>query len=186
MLNFLIVGLAILHPASEHAHAPVVVPPEARTAVAVPFHPVDLLHSGQDNAEGLAFYEFRVPPRSAGAPPHVHAHEDEFFYVVTGTAQFLNGETVIEAGPGHFAALTRNHTHAFWNAGDEELVLLAGVTAGGFEAFFDAVAAEIAQGAPDDPAQMGALIARHAAERGIEIQMDRMPDAAAPFYGPPG
>ncbi|MHA6287234.1 cupin domain-containing protein [Maricaulis sp. CAU 1757] len=177
--------LAVTDPGAGHDHPPVIVPPGEGEAVGVPFHPVDKLLSEEDNADGLAFYEFRVPPQSAGAPPHTHTHEDEFFYVVSGTVSFLNGEEVVAGGPGTFAAMTRGHAHAFWNAGEDEAVMLVGVSAGEFETFFDAVAAEVAAAPPAGPEEMGALVGRLAAERGIEIRMDLLPDEAAELYGMP-
>lgn len=183
MLTVLLSTLSLLHPAGEHP--PKILAPGEGEPVDVPFHPTDLLISETENASGLSFYEFRVPPRSAGAPPHIHAHEDEFFYVVSGMVSFMNGESVIEGGPGTFAALTRGNAHAFWNAGDEEAVMVVGVSNGNFEDFFDAVAREVAAEQPAGPAAMGALVGRLGAERGIEIRMDLLPEQAAPFYGPP-
>ncbi len=167
------------------AHPPKIVEPGEGEPVPVPFHPVDLLLSESENEDGLSFYEFRVPPQSAGAPPHSHTHEDEFFFVVSGQVTFMNGDTVIEAGPGTFAALTRNHVHAFWNAGEDEAVMVVGVSNGEFEGFFDAVAAEVAEAQPQSPQEMGALVGRLAGERGIEIRMDLLPEEAVPFYGGP-
>lgn len=183
MILELVACAFLLHP--DAAHPPRIVAPGEGESVAVPFHPVDKLLSGDHNAEHLTFYEFRVPPQSAGAPPHVHSREDEFFYVVSGTVQFMIGEEVIEGGPGTFAALTRNHAHAFWNAGDEEALMVVAVTAGEFEDFFDAVATEAAELGPQDSAEIGALVGRLAAERGLEIRMDLLPEEAAPFYAPP-
>ena len=185
MLAVLLSALSILHPTPSGDHPPKIVGPGEGEPVGVPFHPVDLLLSEDENADGLSFYEFRVPPRSAGAPPHIHSHEDEFFYVVSGRVSFMSGEDIIEGERGAFAALTRGNAHAFWNAGDEEAVMVVGVSNGGFEDFFDAVALEVAAEQPADPAAMGALVGRLGAERGIEIRMDLLPEAAAPYYGPP-
>ena len=177
-------ALAVLTTAAA-AHPPKIVPPGEGEALAVPIHPVDKLLSGSENGDGLAFYEFRVPPGSAGAPPHVHAHEDEFFYVASGRVTFLDRGEVIEAGPGTFAALTRDNAHAFWNAGKEEAVMLVAVSNGRFEDFFDALSAEAAAQPPAGPEEAGAMIGRLAAERGIAIRMDLLPEEAARFYGAP-
>ncbi|MCQ8186072.1 cupin domain-containing protein [Parvularcula maris] len=175
MLQLLLAASALLHP-------PTIVGPGEGTPVAIPIHPVDKLLSQTENEDGLTFYEFRVLPRSAGAPPHTHTHEDEFFYVVSGTVQFLNGEQVVEGTPGTFAALTRGHPHAFWNAGDEPAVMVVGVSNGKFETFFDALAAEAKAKKPSTGAEMGELIGRLAAESDIAIRMDLLPEEAAPFY----
>jgi quercetin dioxygenase-like cupin family protein len=177
MLTLLLAATALLHP-------PKIVGPGEGTPVAIPIHPVDRLLSQDENQDGLTFYEFRVPPRSAGAPPHVHTHEDEFFYVVAGNVSFMNGDEVIEGRPGTFAALTRGHPHAFWNAGDEPAVMVVGVSNGRFEDFFDALAKEVREKNPATRAEVGEMIGRLAAESDIAIRMDLLPEEAARFYGP--
>ena len=169
------------------AHPPVIVPPGAGEDVPVPFHPVRLMLSGEASEGGVAFYEFTVPPESAGAPPHMHTREDEYFYVLSGEVTLLDGEEVVTAGPGALAAMTRGTTHAFWNAGDEELKMLCIVSGeNAFEAFFDALVVEMRNEAPEGPEAFGALVGRVAAEHGIAIRPEALPAEAARFYAPPG
>ena len=50
--------------------------------------------TGAETAGSFSFWEDQVPP-GAGAPPHVHIHEDEAFYVISGEIQVdcdLSGE----------------------------------------------------------------------------------------------
>lgn len=162
------------------AHPPKIVPAGEGTPIEVPFHPAEQLLRAEESTDGLAFYVFTVPPGTAGAPPHVHAHEDEYFYVLSGEASVLSEGEVVTLGPGGFAALTRDHLHAFWNAGEAEAVLLMSTT-DGFQAFFDAVAREAR--ADLSPPEMGALVGRLAAERGITIRMDAVPEEARRLYG---
>lgn len=164
-------------------HDPKIVMPGEGEPVGVPFHPVFELVSEDDTDSRASFYEFRVPARSAGAPPHTHTHEDEFFYVVSGEVSLMNGNEVVTAGPGAFAALTRGHLHAFWNASDEEVVLVMATVGGKFEDFFDEIAMEVRESQPGSPEEMGALVGRLGAERGIMIDMSKVPDEAKPLYG---
>ena len=164
-------------------HPPKIVPAGEGEAVGVPFHETEKLLGGAESADGAVFYLFRVPPRSPGAPPHVHTQEDEWFYVVSGAVSVLNGEDVVALGQGGFAAMTRDHLHAFWNAGEEEAVLLVGASRGGFEQFFDAVAAGVAENPALTPPEVGAMVSKLAAERGITIRMDAVPDEARGLYG---
>ena len=136
------------------AHDPKVVLPGEGKPVAVPFHPTTLLLSENENESGLSFYEFRVPPKTAAAPPHVHTGEDEFFYVVSGEVSFLDRETVITGDAGTFIALTRNNLHAFWNDSDEEAVLLVAASQGNFEKFFDDVAMTVQAEKPASAQEM--------------------------------
>jgi quercetin dioxygenase-like cupin family protein len=64
-----------------------------------------------------------VSPHSATHPPHRHA-EDEFFFVLEGTAEFyLNGETKT-AGPMTSFYCPSNSEHGIKNIGDTELKYL--------------------------------------------------------------
>ena len=164
-------------------HPPKIVPAGEGEPVGVPFHPTEKLLAGAETEDGAVFYLFRVPPRSPGAPPHVHTKEDEWFYVVSGAVSVLNGEEVVSLGQGGFAAMTRDHLHAFWNEGKDEAVLLVGASRGGFEQFFDAVAKGVAENPDLTPPEAGAMIGKLAAERGITIRMDKVPDEARGLYG---
>lgn len=64
-----------------------------------------------------------VAPHSATHPPHKHA-EDEFFFVLEGTAQFyLDGQTKT-AGPMTSFYCPSNVEHGISNVGDTELKYL--------------------------------------------------------------
>jgi len=64
-----------------------------------------------------------VAPHSATHPPHKHA-EDEFFFVLEGTAEFyLNGETKIGKAYSSFYC-PPNSMHGIRNIGDTELKYL--------------------------------------------------------------
>lgn len=64
-----------------------------------------------------------VQTKQATHPPHRHA-EDEFFFVLEGTAEFyLNGETVI-SGPYTSFYCPPNSEHGIRNVGETELKYL--------------------------------------------------------------
>ena len=150
-----------------------------------PFHPVRLLLSNAESAGEVTIYEFLLPPKSPGSPPHTHSLEDEYFYVLSGTLDVLsNGET-LRLKPGDFAALNRGHAHMFWNGSDTPTELLMTTTGSSFEAFIASAAPRIAEARPANAEEAGAVIGQLAAEHGIIISMDQMPEAAAPFYAPP-
>ena len=70
-----------------------------------------------------------------GPPRHVHAHEDECFYVLDGTVVVTCGEDVFEAGPRSFVFLPRGIPHTFHAAdGQADLLLIA--VPGGIEHYF--------------------------------------------------
>lgn len=166
------------------AHEPVVVPPGEGRPVAVPFHETTLLLSGTRSEAGLSIYEFIVAPRTGGAPPHRHTQEDEYAYVLEGTLTLMVGEQTFEASPGTLAALTRGNIHAFWNATDQPVRTLFFISQGGFEQFFDAVAVSLRDEPPENAQVANARIGAIAAEHGIEIRPELIPDDVRELYLP--
>jgi quercetin dioxygenase-like cupin family protein len=70
-----------------------------------------------------------------GPPRHVHAHEDECFYVLAGTVMVSCGDDVLEAGPRSFVFLPRGIPHTFHAADGQADVLFIAVP-GGIEHYF--------------------------------------------------
>src|SRR5688572_3260605 len=70
-----------------------------------------------------------------GTPPHVHRKEDELFYVIDGTFEFVYGDRRFTAGAGTALYLPRNVVHRFKNVGLTDGRLLVIVDPGGFAKF---------------------------------------------------
>jgi mannose-6-phosphate isomerase-like protein (cupin superfamily) len=154
-------------------------------AIGFPLHPTLRLAAAGSNQAGMSFFEIEIPANSAGAPPHRHTHEDEFFYVRQGSVTFMvDGERKM-IGAGGFVLLPRDGWHAVWNPGDKSATLLVGTSAGRFDDFFDAVAMEVAAAGELSPPEVGAIVGRLGVERGIIIDMDRLPDDVRGIYGLP-
>lgn len=148
-----------------------------------PLHPTTRFVGAETNDAGLSLFEIKVPANSAGAPPHTHTHEDEFFYVREGAVTFMADGQQKTISPGGLVMLPRGGSHALWNAGDEDATLLVGTSSGEFDDFFDAVAMEVASAGDLTPPEIGAIVGRIGAERGIIIDMSLVPDEVRPLYG---
>ncbi|WFE98980.1 quercetin 2,3-dioxygenase [Micromonospora sp. WMMD964] len=125
--------------------------------------------TGEQTRGSLTVVEFINPPGFA-APLHRHQHEDELFYLLSGTAEFRCDGEAFTAGPGDFVLLPVGLPHTFLVRPDEPLRALQITTPAGFEQF----AAEagtparnrrLPDQAPIDPAALGHAAARH----GIEL-----------------
>src|SRR5918996_2967268 len=68
--------------------------------------------------EGFSLVEHPIAPRTLAAPMHVHAHEDEYSYVLEGEVGVQVGDEVRYARPGDLVSKPRGVWHAFWNRTD--------------------------------------------------------------------
>jgi mannose-6-phosphate isomerase-like protein (cupin superfamily) len=79
-------------------------------------------------------FEF-VTPAGGRVPLHVHAHEDELYYILEGAYEIeCNGNTFM-AEAGAMAMLPRNIPHAFRNPTNKPARALTVFIPGGFDAF---------------------------------------------------
>jgi mannose-6-phosphate isomerase-like protein (cupin superfamily) len=105
----------------------------------------------------LFFADHPVPP-GYGVPLHVHAVEDELFYVLEGEIELLSAEGSTSAGPGTFVHLPHGVAHGFRNAGAKPARMLVVTTpGGGLEGLFRGLDAASRRPAPLDPAAMAAI-----------------------------
>jgi len=128
------------------------------------------LVTGEESGGSYFAMEALVPP-GGGPPPHIHSREDETFYVLEGSVEFLLGEEIVLAGPGDFVNVPRGTVHRFQNTGTDAARLVLTFTPAGIEHWFE----ETLEPAPnevspeDTPDNVEEVAARYA--------------AAAPRYG---
>ncbi len=119
----------------------------------------------------LSVIEVLAAP-GGGPPPHVHADEDEIWFVLDGEFEILHGEETLRLGPGGFAFVPRGTLHRFENVSDTPSRVLIAFTPGGFEEFFFEVGVPAVEG--ESPPPLGADEVdrtREAAGRyGLDIQ----------------
>jgi mannose-6-phosphate isomerase-like protein (cupin superfamily) len=97
-------------------------------------------------AGGGAFSLFEEVPPMVDTPRHVHANEDELFYVLEGEHVFQVGEEEFRVGPGGLAFGPRGVPHSQRRVipGDGRLLVLT--VPGGFDGFFRDLADAHAEG----------------------------------------
>jgi len=64
------------------------------------------------------------PPRLI-APPHIHHHDDEAWYVLEGALRIRVGNKEVEACAGSSVFVPRGTAHTYWNPGPRRGALLA-------------------------------------------------------------
>jgi mannose-6-phosphate isomerase-like protein (cupin superfamily) len=65
-----------------------------------------------------------VGPHRDGPSPHLHAAEDDSFYVLEGELTVLLEDEELVAGPGTFVLVPPGVTHTFANRGDDTVRML--------------------------------------------------------------
>ncbi len=145
----------ILAPGEQHAGAP---PRGPRR----PFIRITSRHT-----DGLmALGEVELPPLTAGPNLHVHANEDEMFFVLEGVLTVQIGEQLHEVAAGGLAWGARGTPHAFANRAKDPLRAMILWIPGGAEGLFDEMEAyrQTVTGAPD-PQVLAAINARYGCTR---------------------
>lgn len=126
--------------------------------------------SGRDTEGRLDFFVVDVEFRT-GPPLHVHAVQEDTFYVLGGVLTVQLGDEVIELAPGDFASAPPGVPHTFENADAEQgtvrvvNVMTPGI---GFDRFIEQVMA--LQERNGDPAELEPL----AREYGVQIVGPRL------------
>jgi len=102
---------------------------------------------GEETGGSLTVLENVIAPGD-GPPMHVHAGEDEAWYVLEGALRFRLGDELSDAPSGTFVFVPRGTPHCFQNAGDHPARVLVLFTPAGMERFFDRFA-QLPAGPPD-------------------------------------
>ena len=143
---------------------------EGRT-IAVAGDVYRFLATGEDTEGRYAQWEAVVPP-GGGPPPHIHAREEEAFYILEGEITVTIGAERIVATAGMFSNIAVGTPHSFKNESAKPAKMLILIAPAGLEQMFFEVGVPVAQGATTAPPPAKAEIERMlaAAPRyGVEI-----------------
>ena len=126
--------------------------------------------AGGDQTQGrFSLWHALIPP-GGGPPPHVHARENEGFYVLKGELTFyaLDVNEVVKAGPGSFVHLPPHRPHRFANESSEDVEALIMAIPAGIEKMFLQIGTPSDKPIPMGPGDVEQLL-RLAPEYGLEI-----------------
>ena len=120
-----------------------------------------ILHLGTKDTGGRFSMWTNVTPPGGGPPPHHHENEDEWFWPLSGDAEFFHdGEW--RKVPAHTAVfMPRGSIHTFRNPKSEPLHMLIQTMPGGFEDFFAECGREFESGGPPDMDKIIEISARY-------------------------
>jgi len=91
--------------------------------------------TGAETGGRLAMFDFHLPP-GGGPPLHVHANEDEIFYVLSGELTFYVRDERLTVRAGESLHAVRNVPHRFRNESAAPVTALCIATPAGLEDFF--------------------------------------------------
>ncbi len=123
-------------PEPSHLSASQIVTPAQAPVLDLGSFGVRFLARAEATGGALSIVEHPIPPRTLAAPLHLHAHEDEYSYVLEGRMGAILGSEVVIAEAGSLVFKPRGQWHTFWNAGDEPCRILEIIAPGGFEEMF--------------------------------------------------
>lgn len=118
----------------------------------------------EQTAGGFSLIEHPIPPHSLVAPLHRHSREDEYSFVLEGRMGAMLGDEVVYARAGELAVKPRHQWHTFWNPDDVPCRVLEIISPGGFEHFFEELAAATEGTGEPDPDGLAQLGARYGLE----------------------
>ena len=97
------------------------------------------LADGEETGDRYAVSIWWVSPHQSGPGPHMHAANEELFYVIEGTVTFRVGDRHVHAAPGTFVRVPAGVTHDFENRTSERAGVLNVLIPGGFETEMPAI-----------------------------------------------
>jgi quercetin dioxygenase-like cupin family protein len=92
-----------------------------------------VVHATGEQTQGRYSIIEQGMPHGVGPPPHVHAFEDEAFWVMEGEMTAEVGGKTLVLGPGGMGHIPRNTVHAFKVTSKEVCHVLNYYTPAGFE-----------------------------------------------------
>jgi len=126
---------------------PIVVPPDSGKVLKFLGITHKLTH--QQTSSAYYLFEFEFDPES-GNRLHVHSYEDEVVYVLEGAIEIRLDNQKLQVVTGGVAHLPKDFPHALYNPLKTPSRYLGIAIPGGFENFFDELAAAQEAGTLDD------------------------------------
>jgi mannose-6-phosphate isomerase-like protein (cupin superfamily) len=121
--------------------------------------------NGKSTRDAYSLFEYAIPARTDGPPPHVHTREDESFIGLAGRLDVHLGGADYTLGVGDYLYLPRDVTHTFRNTSDAEARVISVVSPAGLEGYYQALA-----DLPPGPRDIGAM-KQIMADFGIVLQL---------------
>jgi len=121
--------------------------------------PLVFLVTGESTKHTSMFDWTVAPGFSTGL--HVHASQEETFYVLEGECEWQIGEERVKAGAGTYVFIPPGVPHSIDNPGIASARLLMTVSPPGHEHYFEELAKLVGAASPPDPKRIAELRSRY-------------------------
>jgi quercetin dioxygenase-like cupin family protein len=121
--------------------------------------PLVFLVTGESTKHTSMFHWTVAPGFSTGL--HVHAVQEETFYVLEGECEWQIGEERVKAGPGTYVIIPPGVPHSIGNAGGSPARMLMTVSPPGHEHYFEELAKLAGGASPPNPEHIAELRSRY-------------------------
>lgn len=119
------------------------------------------LLSTEVDASSLGSFELTVPPNANVPPPHRHAKNDEYVYVLDGVLRYTVDNVTRDLGPGDSMFTPRGGVHAFSNPHSFTARALIVQTPDIGPQYFRDIGAVVNAGGPPNKAKLLDVMARY-------------------------
>ncbi|HVE41463.1 MAG TPA: cupin domain-containing protein [Planctomycetota bacterium] len=109
----------------------------------------------------MGAFEMLVPPGSNVPPPHSHAHNEEYLYVLEGKLRYTVNTELKDLGVGESAFTPKGAVHGFSNPFSEPCRALIVMSPDVGAQYFRDIAAVLGAGGPPDRAKIVQVMARY-------------------------
>ena len=128
-------------------------------AVSLAGQPLVFLVTGE-NTQHTSMFHWTVPSGfSTGM--HVHAVQEETFYVLEGECEWQIGDERVRAGPGTYAFIPPRVPHSIGNSSGSLARMLMTVSPPGHEHYFEELAELVTAASPAGPQDIAQLRSRY-------------------------
>jgi len=111
------------------------------------------------NEGQMGAFEMVVPPGSNVPPPHSHAHNEEYLYVLDGKLRYSVNAEIKDLGAGESAFTPKGAVHGFSNPFSEPCRALIVLSPDIGAQYFRDIAAVLGAGGPPDKAKIVQVMA---------------------------